>query len=144
MKAFIINKHTSDLWQGERLIDYMLYWGKVHFILSSIIPEYNDTLAFGFTEKELEWCFINEKRIWEYFLEEEDNGSSILFSSSTEYFYKYINPAGHSKGMPIESPGMVGRWLGYRIFSSYIKNNIFNMTDKKTSEEILNKKMYKP
>ena len=78
------------------------------------------------------------------FLDEEKEGSSILFSSSTEYFYKYINPAGYSKGMPSESPGMIGRWLGYRIFSSYMKQNTFYIKDTKTSEEILNLKMYKP
>ena len=61
-----------------------------------------------------------------------------------KYFYKYINPAGHSKGMPSESPGMIGRWLGYRIFSSYIKNKKFKIDEKHTSELILNSKTYKP
>ena len=144
MKSFLINKYGADFWMGDRLIDYMLYWGKFHFILKSIIPNYHDTVSFGYTKKELDWCYSNEKRIWKYFLDEEKEGSSILFSSSTEYFYKYINPAGYSKGMPSESPGMIGRWLGYRIFASYMKQNTFYIKDTKTSEEILNLKMYKP
>ena len=144
MKCFLINQYGQELLMGERLIDEMLYWGKVHFVLNKILNNYHDTLAFGFTKKELDWCYKNEKRIWRFFIEEEESGNSILFSSGTEYFYKYINPAGHSKGMPSDSPGMIGRWLGYRIFSSYIKNKKFKIDAKYTSDLILNSKTYKP
>ena len=101
MKSFLINKYGADFWMGDRLIDYMLYWGKFHFVLKSIIPNYHDTLSFGYTKKELDWCYSNEKRIWKYFLDEEKEGSSILFSSSTEYFYKYIKYEFESNEIPI-------------------------------------------
>ena len=62
---------------------------------------------------------------------------------------RFINPAPFSKfylEIDNDSPGMVGRYIGWQIVRSYMENN--NSTIQKlltlNAEELLNKSKYKP
>jgi hypothetical protein len=97
----------------------------------------------AYNAEEYQWCQNNERRIWKSILENQH-----LFTPNFQISEQYIKPAPHTAFLPVESPGKVGVWLGFRIICSYMKNNpqtslkgLMEMTDYK---ELLKKSKYNP
>ena len=82
--------------------------------------------------------------MWRYFIENE-----LLFSTDAKLPPRFINEAPFSKfylEIDNESPGMIGRYLGWQIVRSYMKNNDISVTQLmiQTPEEVYNNSKYKP
>ena len=98
----------------------------------------------GYTEEQLAWARDNESEMWRYFVEKE-----ILFSTSTKLPAQFINPAPFSKfylEIDNDSPGMVGRFLGWQIVKSYMNNSESSVQQlmSKNAEVLFNESKYKP
>jgi uncharacterized protein YjaZ len=61
---------------------------------------------------------------------------------------KWINQAPFVAGIPKNSPGRLGQWVGWQIVRSYMKNNpqipITELMTNQNAQEILAKSKYKP
>ena len=72
--------------------------------------------------------FITEKfYIWSFFIENE-----FLFSTRNDLKSRFISFAPFSKfNLDIDknSPGSIGKWLGYKIVNSYMKKNKVSIKD---------------
>jgi hypothetical protein len=127
----------------EVLLDKILYEGKLRYILSCLIPYRSVWEYTAYNEEQYKWCKEHESKIWKLILENKH-----LFTPNFQVTEQYINPAPHTAFLPVESPGRVGVWLGFRIVNSYMKNNphisleeLIKITDYK---ELLKKSKYKP
>ncbi len=124
--------------------DIMIAYGKQLYLKDLFIPFKSEASRIGFTEDELLWAKNNESQIWSYFLEKE------LFDSTDPSLSKrFINPAPFSKfylELDNESPGMLGRYLGWQIVRSYMEKNDVSLSDlaKISGEELFSKSKYKP
>lgn len=102
------------------LISMMVYYGKNMEFVKSMMPNIHDTILTGFTLEQMDWCYENEKEMWEYLV--TDN---LLFSNDLRMINKMIEPAPFTSYFSNSSPGCVARWIGWRIVSSYrTKNNM--------------------
>jgi len=126
-----------------KMIDRMVEEGKVLYFLDLVLPDMPDSLKIGYSAKGLQWCVDNEKEMWSYFIEK-----NLLFSSKSLEYLKYINDAPTTTGMPPESPGQTGIWLGWQIVRHFMQQNpdiepeeLMLMTD---GQEILKRSKYKP
>ena len=127
---------------GTDLLSQLIYKGKVMYFIDKILPKFSMRDKFRFTYAEMEWVKKNEKSIWQYIVHED-----LLFSKQYQRFTTYINYAPFSKGMPQESPGRVGYYLGYMIVCEYIDNNPIDLEDLvylTDHQEFLKKSKYKP
>lgn len=115
----------------DTLLERMLYEGLIAVIASEVIPNFNESLVFNFSDKQLSWCEKNETKLWNQLLIDES-----LYITSETLIAQYINPAPFTQAFTNESPGMACRWLGMKIINSYtnksgvsalgaIKNNIY-------------------
>jgi hypothetical protein len=125
------------------LLGEMIEAGKVIYLLNHLLPELEDSLAFGYTAAQMDWCKTNEFQIWATFVDKK-----LLFSSTNSENQKYVNEAPFSPGFSKESPGKIGYFIGYRIVESYMENNL-NVTlnqlmENHDSHLILNRSKYKP
>jgi len=125
------------------LLGEMIEAGKVIYLLNHLVPELEDSLAFGYTVAQMDWCKTNEFQIWATFVDKK-----LLFSSTNSENQKYVNEAPFSPGFSKESPGKIGYFIGYRIVESYMENNL-NVTlnqlmENHDSHLILNRSKYKP
>lgn len=126
------------------LIANMVYFGKELYLKDLWLPETSDADKIGYTEAQLEWAQANETDMWRYFVERE-----LLYSTSAKLPIQFINPAPFSKfylEIDNESPGMIGRYLGWQIVRSYMKNNDVSLEQLLTmrAEELFEKSKYKP
>jgi len=141
VKALVKNIQADSI--GRRLIDYMVAEGKILYIAHKILPYTADSLLLGQTGDDIKWLQENEKPIWGFFIE-----NKLLFNTNYLELRKYITDGPTTAGMPKESPGNVGSWVGYRIISQFMKRNpevsitqLIAITD---GQKILSASKYRP
>ena len=134
------------LFDNNSLLASMLYYGKIHYLISSMLPNYDTHIIMGFTQDKMKWCLSNEANIWAYFVE-----NKLLFSSHQQNKMRFIEDAPFSKfytSFDRESPGRIGQWVGMKIVEAYMNSNSdLTLTDliKETdTQKILNESRYKP
>jgi gliding motility-associated lipoprotein GldB len=130
--------------QQRSLLAQMVFYGKELYLKDIWLPNSSDAEKIGYTEAQFTWAIENESEMWRYFVEKE-----ILFSTNTKLPAQFINPAPFSKfylEIDNESPGMVGRFLGWQIVKSYMKNNESSVQQLmiKNAEALFNESKYKP
>lgn len=122
----------------------MIYYGKELYLKDLWLPEVSDSEKIGYTEAEIAWAEANETEIWRYFVENE-----LLFSTDPKLSQRFILPAPFSKfnlEIDNESPGMIGKWVGWQIVRSYMKERpvSINQLLQKQPSDIFQNSKYKP
>ncbi len=137
------NQLVPETNRQRKLIDHMIRQGKVLYFLDKVLPHESDHLKMGYTKEQLDWCENNESQVWSFFIEND-----LLFSSNRQQFFKYVSDGPTSNGMPPESPGNIGSWVGWQIVRSYAKANsdldLGDILSLEGGEEILRRSKYKP
>jgi gliding motility-associated lipoprotein GldB len=126
------------------LIGQMVYFGKQLYLKDMFMPFKSEASRIGYSEEQLEWSKMNEAEIWSYFVEKD-----LLFSTDTELSARFIAPAPFSKfylELDRESPGMLGRYIGWQIVRSFMKKNDVSLRELATmdGDELFEKSKYKP
>ena len=141
MKTYINGLYEMDR-KNNNLIDEMVQEGKLLYFLDMVLPETADNLKIGYSEEDLAWCEENEKMIWSFFIEK-----NLLFESKQREISKYTAEAPNTAGMPPDSPGRVGSWVGWQIVRKFMQKNpdvSFDELMSKNGQKILQASKYKP
>lgn len=101
--------------EGSSLLDMMLQRGKEQYFLEKITPFTPDSVRLGFTAAQLTWCTANEAHIYNFFVKED-----LLYETNWQKILRYVHDGPNAAGMPPESPGNVGSWLGLQIVKAYM------------------------
>lgn len=116
LKAWIISEIPPLIVPAKTLLQEMIQEGKVLYILSELLPEWEREGLIGYTPQQLQWCVKNESNIWKSIVSKKH-----LYNN--EYFLnqKYIEEAPYTAPISTQSPGRVGAWIGWQIVNSYAK-----------------------
>ena len=122
----------------------IIYFGKQLYLKDLWLPNFSDAEKIGYTEAEFKWAQENEEYMWRYFIEKE-----LLYSTDPKLGSRFIVAAPFSKfylEIDNESPGMLGRYLGWKIVRSYMENNKSTVQQLMVADadEIFKKSKYKP
>lgn len=128
----------------RNLLAQMIYFGKELYLKDLWLPDASDAQKIGYTDAEMQWAYDNEEDMWRYFIEKE-----LLFSTDPKLTPRFIVEAPFSKfylEIDNESPGMIGRFLGWQIVRSYMENNDTTVKQLmiKSADEIFRESTYKP
>ncbi|MBN2481087.1 MAG: hypothetical protein JXB19_05065 [Bacteroidales bacterium] len=127
----------------NNLISNMIYRGKLMYLLHVMLPDEPDTLKWGFTGKELDFCINNEKQMWTYLI-----SNKLLFDTDRLTINKFILEGPFTTGFSRESPGRAAVWIGYRIVDRFMKKNtgltLQELMDEEDYMEIFNLSTYNP
>ena len=105
--------HTHDF------LSKMIYYGKGLYLQKIFLPHIPDSILLKYSSAKMKWAEDNEAQVWLYFLD-----NKLLYSTDHQLdarfldwapFSKFYTPADH------QSAGMIGRYIGYRIVSEYMK-----------------------
>ncbi len=128
---------------SARMIDFMIAQGRLIYFLDKIVIDAPDTIKSGYTSNQLEWCLGNEKKIWSFFID-----NKLLFSFDPNLMNKFINDGPTTNGFPKESPGNIGKFIGWQIVKSYMINHkeisLRQLMEEKDLVKIFNESKYKP
>lgn len=118
-KMFIMN--SSEY----RLMDNMLFRGKVMYLLSVFMPNEKPENIMGYSPEQWKWSKKYEKEVWAAIIDQKH-----LFSTDVQLIRKYMNDAPFTAPISQESPGRLGTWIGWQIVESYMnKNTTVSLTD---------------
>ncbi len=103
------------------LLDLMIQRGKEQYFLHKILPHTPDSVLFGFTQLQVDWCAKSEAQLYNYFIQQ-----NLLYNKEERVVMPYVVDGPFAKGIGAAtdpghpSPGNVGTWLGYKIVSAYM------------------------
>ncbi len=100
--------------EGATLLDMMIQRGKEMYYLEHVLPFVPEHVRLGYSKDQLEWCKANEAVIYNFFIRE-----NLLYSHDWQKILRYVNEGPTSAGMPEQSPGNVGTWIGLQIVKRY-------------------------
>ena len=114
------------------MVNEMISFGKLYYIVSRLLPCVEERVVLGYSVEEFNLLEQNEAFIYSYFLQNE-----LLFEESNLIKQKYLSERPNTFEISQSVPGRVGRWLGWKIVSSYMLSSTY------TLEELLREDDYK-
>jgi len=121
--------------------DELIFKGKIMYLMNQVLEE-KDHILFRYSEKDLEWCKNNESNIWNEII-----NLDLMYNKDHNSYATFFTDSPFTKGMPQESPGRLGYWVGYKIIDSYMQNNnvtLHELMQNTNSQNILLQSKYKP
>lgn len=142
MKGWLTATFAESL-QGDRLIDQMLFYGKITYLMRVFFPDVSKYDIMQYSTSQYKWCEKYEKEVWAHLMENRD-----LFSTDWRVATKYISPAPFTSGFSQESPGRIGVYIGFKIVESYMNANadatLQTLMDFTDSQRFLQEARYRP
>lgn len=127
----------------SRLIDNMIYRGKIMYLTSVLFPKTEDYEIMGYTKDQMQWCKRNEKYIWRMMMDKHD-----LFKTETLVLTSYLNDGPFTSEISQEAPARLGTWIGWQIAKSYMENNpqvsLEQLISNNDAQQILENSNYRP
>lgn len=130
--------------EGKNLLDLMIQKGFQMTFMEYTMPTVSDEMLMGYTPTQLKWCQENERMIWSYFKKQ-----NLLYSTQWQQIMRYVNDGPTSTGMPQESPGNIGTFIGWQLVRQYLRshpevkwNELIN--EKIDGQSFLSEAKYKP
>ena len=130
---------------GDRsFISQLVYYGKGLYLKDRLMPLAPDSVKIGYSGSQWEWARANEAQIWRYFIEQE-----LLYSTDKKLEARFLDPAPFSKfrlELDNESPGRIGRYMGWQIVRSFMENNDVTLAEllQLPGEQVFRTSNYKP
>lgn len=101
---------------GSNVLNHLLYEGAlVEMVMRA--TGLSEQQVLGYTDAQMQWASGNEARAWH-----EMMSRRMLFSTDPAIAERLLNPAPSTSVLNPESPGRLGRFIGHRIVSSYLKH----------------------
>jgi len=130
--------------KNTAFLSQIIYYGKQLYLKDIWMPNTSVADKIGYTDEEFTWAEENELYMWRYFIENE-----LLYSTDPKLGSRFISPAPFSKfylEIDNESPGMLGRYLGWKIVRAYMENNSIEVQRLMgiDADEIFKNSKYKP
>jgi hypothetical protein len=127
----------------DNLLSNMIYHGQIMFFVKSMLPDQPDSLIMGFTSSQMQFCRMNESRMWEYLVEKK-----LLFETDRMTISKFTGYGPFTKDFTRESPARAAIWIGWRIIEAYARNNpdkhLNNIMNETNYQQILTLSKYNP
>ena len=127
----------------SRLLDQMIYRGKVMYLTAQIFDELPGYEVMGWTKEQWEWCVRNEQAIWHIVMDKRD-----LFKTESLVLTGYLNDGPFTSEVSQDAPGRLGIWLGWRIAESYMEHHpevtLQALMAEGDAQKILEESYYKP
>ncbi|MCR5050338.1 MAG: hypothetical protein K6A36_04570 [Paludibacteraceae bacterium] len=127
----------------SRLLDQMLYRGKIMYLTAQIFDDIPPYEVMGYTKEQWKWCERYERAIWHLVMDKRD-----LFKTESLVLTSYLNDGPFTSEVSQDAPGRLGIWLGWRIAESYMEHNpdvtLQSLIAEPDAQKILEESFYKP
>jgi len=117
LKGWLLVNYEDKL-HGENLLNRMAFAGKIHYVASVLMEDVTDRELLNYTQQQIDWCEKKEYDVWKHLLEND-----LIFSVGAKEVSSLMNDGPFTPGMPPESPGGVGNYIGYKMIKSFMERN---------------------
>lgn len=116
--------NSANFGLRKDFLSTLIYHGKMMVALEAMLPNKSESTLFQYTKKELDWCKRSEKQLYENLIE-----FKLIYSKNIKEIAAYINPGSFTPGLPQESPGGIGKWLGYKMVKQYFEETEISLQE---------------
>jgi len=130
------------VYEDKNLLALMVQQGKELYFMKKVLPDTPDSLMLGYTAAQMQWCKDNEQLIYNFFIKEQ-----FLYQTNQQKIMRYVTDGPSSAGMPGESPGNTGGYIGLRIIEEYAAAthaSVGEILKAPDAQKILQEAKYKP
>lgn len=138
----IVNDMYPEKFEDKSLVIQMVEKGKRLYMLSLLLPSVDENKLIGYTEKQLKESYLNEKIIWDLFVQ-----NNFLQTIDNNVIKNYIGEGPKTMELGEASPGNIGSFAGWQIVKKYMdKNPSIKLSQLMATEAdlILQQAKYKP
>ncbi|WP_229253643.1 gliding motility protein [Dyadobacter sp. NIV53] len=115
---FMSNKYNHTNAKDPTLLTEIVGYGKAYEFVKQVIPDAPDSLILGYSEENLRRTYNSQQDIWAFFIT-----NKLLYEKNELKKQKYIGERPFTTEIGNQVPGGIGRWIGWRIVSSFMKEN---------------------
>lgn len=136
LRGWLLVSYQDEYYAEGTLLDVMMYWGKMMFILDVMLPEIPDAIKMSYTPEEQAWCEQNERNIWIEISKQE-----VLYEKRRFEIFHWIDdgPFTNAENIPQDAPSRLGVWMGREIVRDYMQRN-----EDVTLQDLLKETNYMP
>lgn len=142
MKGWLQSMYETQA-ERKNLLEHMIFEGKILYALDATLRDSPDSVKIAFTSESMQWCQQFEGRVWAHLIE-----TDLLYTTKYMDINKWINQAPFVSGIPKDSPGRLGQWVGWQIVRKYMAKNPETTLEELMTEQdaqlILTGSTYKP
>ncbi len=102
----------------QSMLNEMIAFGKLYYVVGAISECEKDNIILGYDESQFKVLEENEAFIYSYFIQNE-----LFFENQSKEKQKYMSERPSTYEISPQVPGRIGRWLGWKIVSSYMDQN---------------------
>ena len=102
----------------QSMLNEMIAFGKLYYVVGAISECEKDNIILGYSENQFKVLEENEAFIYSYFIQNE-----LFFEKQSKEKQKYMSERPSTYEISPQVPGRIGRWLGWKIVSSYMDQN---------------------
>lgn len=102
----------------KTLLSEMIAFGKTYHFAKMTLPSVPDSVIMSYTGEEIEKCTANQDVLWAHFVQK-----NLFFDKGNAVLNKYINERPFTTEIGDDCPGRIGRWIGWQMVRSFIRNN---------------------
>ena len=128
---------------SQNMLEQMVFHGKLLYTMDALLYAQPDSIKSGFSEEDLKWCDRNEVNIWSVLIDKD-----LLYTTDHMSISKWIEPAPFTSGIPQESPGQLGRWVGWQMVRAFMEQHpettLPQLFTDHEAQKILTLSKYKP
>lgn len=125
------------------LLHHSIFHGKIFFAVKALAPEVHDSIILHYSSKQMAYCNTYEKNLWGYMAEK-----NRLFENNMRTVQELTGEGPFTAAISKECPPGIGKWIGWQIVKSYMKNNesvtLEELMNEKDAQKILSKSKYRP
>ena len=130
---FLMSEYPFPMEHGRTLLDVMLHYGKINYVVKQILDYSSSEEALGYSPEGKQWCHDHRQDVWEFIAR-----NNHLAATDPMVVRQYTKPAPSKIFFGEDAPSLVGTWLGTQIIESYMKKHkhvglqqLLEMTDYK-------------
>ncbi|HCS87910.1 MAG TPA: hypothetical protein DIW30_05795 [Bacteroidales bacterium] len=136
-------RHIPFNSEKGRLLENMIYRGKIMYLLSLLFPDEPEYEVMGYTKQQWEWCRKYESEIWQRMIDKKD-----LFRTESMVLTSYLNDGPFTSEISQDAPARLGTWTGWRICKAYMQHNpdvsLQDLMQEADAQKILEQSYYRP
>lgn len=125
------------------LLFHTIFYGKLYYCMSALLPETPDSLLIGYTKQQLAYCKANEKNSWAFFAEK-----NRLYENNLKIVQELTAEGPFTGAISRQCPPRIAMWVGWQIVKSYMDKNenvtLEQLMMEKDAQKILSKSKYRP
>lgn len=124
------------------MLNEMVKWGKTHYFVSKLLPCTHDSLIIGYTSEEFDGIEYNQKKVWEYYIENE-----LFYETNSFKIQKFVQERPFTQEIDLKCPGRTGQWLGWKFVKNYARKEEKNLPEIMATRDarlIFEKSKFKP